>query len=220
MGKEGHMTDSTHVGDERQPALAPARLRKATEADARELALSLADAFCEDPVFGWLMPDERSRQGRLRRFFAIELRHVGLERGRAWTEHELGGASITTPPGAWRMPPWAALAQGATFGRRLARAGRLLTAVERRHPREAHYYFAAIGVRRGLQGRGLGSTLMGPTLERCDREGLPAYLEASSERSAALYARLGFRLIEELRVGSSPPLRLMLRPPTPTGGTP
>jgi len=48
-------------------------------------------------------------------------------------------------------------------------------------------------------------------VERCDREGLPAYLEASSERSAALYERLGFEVIDELRVGGSPPLRMMLR---------
>jgi hypothetical protein len=58
---------------------------------------------------------------------------------------------------------------------------------------------------------------MRPTLERCDREGLPAYVEASSERNAALYERLGFKLIRELRVGGSPPLRLMLRPSTPSG---
>jgi GNAT superfamily N-acetyltransferase len=68
-----------------------------------------------------------------------------------------------------------------------------------------------------MQGRGLGSALLGPTLERCDREGLPAYFEASSERSAALYARLGFELTRELRVGGSPPLQLMRRPPYPRG---
>jgi len=65
-----------------------------------------------------------------------------------------------------------------------------------------------------MQGLGLGSALMAPTLERCDRQGLSVYLEASSERSAALYERLGFRLLRELRVGGSPPLWLMLRPPS------
>jgi hypothetical protein len=52
-----------------------------------------------------------------------------------------------------------------------------------------------------------GSALMRPTLERCDHEGIPAYLEASSERNAALYERLGFQLTTELRVADSPPLR-------------
>ncbi len=54
---------------------------------------------------------------------------------------------------------------------------------------------------------------MAPTLELCDSAGLPAYLEASSERSAALYERLGFQLVGELQYGGSQPLRLMLRPP-------
>lgn len=210
------MPDSTQPASQAHtPPAEPLRLRKAAEADIHELAGALADAFYEDPIFGWLMPEQNRRLARLRRFFAIELRHVALERGRAWTTDGLVGAAITTPPGAWRMPPWAALAQGATFGVRVARAGRLLAAVERRHLREPHYYFAAIGVRRGLQGKGLGSALMRPTLERCDREGLPAYLEASSARSAALYERHGFRVIRELTVGASPPLQLMVRPPEP-----
>ncbi len=35
---------------------------------------------------------------------------------------------------------------------------------------------------------------MNAVLDRCDREGLPAYLEASSDRSRKLYERLGFEL--------------------------
>lgn len=39
------------------------------------------------------------------------------------------------------------------------------------------------------------------------------HLETSSERSAALYERLGFRLERKLHVGGSPTFRLMARPP-------
>ena len=38
---------------------------------------------------------------------------------------------------------------------------------------------------------------MRPVLERCDREGVPAYLEASSERSMRLYERLGWEFTGE-----------------------
>ncbi|CAM5276248.1 GNAT family N-acetyltransferase [Streptomyces hirsutus] len=41
------------------------------------------------------------------------------------------------------------------------------------------------------RGKG-GTALIGSVLDRCDREGLPAYLEASSVRSRLLYERLGF----------------------------
>jgi L-amino acid N-acyltransferase YncA len=64
--------------------------------------------------------------------------------------------------------------------------------MERRHISEPHIYVRTVGVRTELQGQGLGSKLMQPTLERADAAGLPAYIEASSERSAALYERLGF----------------------------
>ena len=44
--------------------------------------------------------------------------------------------------------------------------------------------------------------------------GLPAYLEASSSRSAALYRRLGFETVEVVTPFGSPPIELMRRPPT------
>lgn len=190
------------------------RLRTATQSDVGHLASTLAQAFYDDPVFGWLIPDDASRLRRLRRFFAIELRHFALPRGCVWTSEDLSGASLSTPPGRWRVPPLAGLLQGPAFGRHMMRAGRLLAAVERRHLREPHHYFAVIGVTPEMQGKGLGSALMGPTLDCCDKEGLPAYLEASSERSAALYERLGFQITSELRVANSPPVRLMVRPPS------
>ncbi|MGH2903347.1 MAG: GNAT family N-acetyltransferase, partial [Solirubrobacteraceae bacterium] len=132
------------------------------------------------------------------------------------------GAALSLPPGSWRSPLRVTLLEGGAFGLHLARAARLGAAIEWRHAHGVggmHYYVRDVGVLPSMQGRGLGSALMGPTLERCDRERLPAYLEASSERSAALYERLGFRVTSVLRVGSCPPLRLMLRDPQATSAT-
>jgi GNAT superfamily N-acetyltransferase len=193
-------------------------LRQGTTQDIQRLRTVLAEAFFEDPVFGWLMPEDSKRLARLRRYFGIELRHYTLPRGRVWTTSDLAGAALTLPPGAWRAPLHATLIEGRAFGIHLSRAARIGAAMEWRHtrePRKPHYYVRDIGVHPDMQGRGLGSALLRPTLERCDRESLPAYLEASSERNAALYERHGFRLIKELRVGGSPPLRLMLRPASP-----
>jgi GNAT superfamily N-acetyltransferase len=183
----------------------------------------LAEAFYDDPIIGWLMPDSGKRQARLRRFFGIELRHMVLPRGEAWTTSDLSGAALILPPDTWRVPPHATLLEGGVFGVHLLKAARLGAKMEWRHARdvhEPHYYVRDVGVLPSMQGRGLGGALMRPTIERCDQERLPAYLEASSARSAALYERLGFQLIEELRVADSPPLRLMLRPPQSKGGTP
>jgi GNAT superfamily N-acetyltransferase len=188
-------------------------LRRASTQDIRALKAVLAEAFFEDPILGWLMPQDSKRLARLRRYFAIELRHLALPRGRVWTTSDLAGAALSLPPGAWRSPLRVTLLEGSAFGVHLSRAARLGAAIEWRHLRGAHYYVRDVGVLPSMQGHGLGSALLRPTLERCDREGLPAYLEASSERSAALYERLGFQITRELRVGGSPPLRLMVRPP-------
>ena len=192
-------------------------LRRATVDDVAGLKRMYAEAFNDDPIVEWMIPDERRRRRRLRRFFAIELRHVALARGAVWTSVDFSGAAMSTAPGAWRLPLRAFLLEGTTFGRWQHRAGLLAVAMHRRHPRQPSYHFRDIGVLPEKQGRGLGSALMRPTLDRCDREGLPAYLEATTERSAALYERLGFQLTDELRVGGSPPLRLMIRQPSPGG---
>jgi hypothetical protein len=55
---------------------------------------------------------------------------------------------------------------------------------------------------------------MRPALERCDDENLASYLEASSERSAALYEQLGFVHLGVLELpDGAPPLSPMQRPP-------
>jgi predicted N-acetyltransferase YhbS len=86
--------------------------------------------------------------------------------------------------------------------------------MEARHLVESHFYLRIVGVRTALQGQGVGSALMQPTLERADSAGLPAYIEASSERSAALYERLGFVHIDVLELpDGGPPVWRMRRPP-------
>jgi len=186
--------------------------------ESGSLQTALGAAFLDDPVFGWLIGAGSRRQARLERFFALQIAHV-LADGCVWTSDGLQGAALCLPPGHWRLPPRSTIANGrrytGIFRGRLPRAVGLLTALERRHLRGPHYYFPYIGVTPDAQGRGLGSRLMRPALDRCDREGLPAYLEASSERNAALYERLGFRCVEVLRFVGSPPLKLMVRPPQP-----
>lgn len=198
-------------------ALSPA-VRVAQPRESGSLKVALGAAFFDDPIFGWLIGRSSNRQARLERYFAIQLAH-SLADGCVWTTDGLQGAALCMPPGQWRLPPRLMIANGgrftSVFRGRLPRATGLLAAIERRHLRGAHYYFANIGVAPEAQGQGLGSKLMRPTLDRCDEEGLPAYLEASSERNAALYERLGFQCTEVLRFAGSPPLRLMMRPPQP-----
>jgi predicted N-acetyltransferase YhbS len=102
------------------------------------------------------------------------------------------------------------------FGRRLALALRARLRMEGRHPRKPpHWYLAFMGVDPQWQGRGIGSRLMRPALETLDAEGMPAYLEASTPRSRALYERHGFAVTGEFNLPSAgPTLWQMWREPS------
>lgn len=79
-------------------------------------------------------------------------------------------------------------------GRLLPRILRALAAAESDHPVEPRYYLPVAGAEPQWQGRGLGTALMRPVLERCDDEQLPAYLEATSPRNRALHERRRFQV--------------------------
>ncbi|HEY0278835.1 MAG TPA: GNAT family N-acetyltransferase [Solirubrobacterales bacterium] len=182
----------------------------ASRADVVPLARALAAAFEDDPIFGWLLRDERRRPDKLLRFFILELESVVLPSGTAWMTPEASGACLELPPGEWRMPlrtqALHAPQFAAVFGRSLPRALITITQMERKHLREPHFYVPYVGVAPAGQGAGLGTKLLRKTLERADAAGLPTYLEATSERNAALYERLGFEHLGPFTVLGSPPL--------------
>src|SRR5262249_6054942 len=183
------------------------------------MSAALGAAFEEDPVFEWLIRDGSRRRERLVRFFRLELEHVVLPAGAAWATDGVPGASLELPPGAWKMPIGVQVAHGPEFmrifGARVPRSMALITKMEHRHLREPHYYIPYVGVAPQAQGKGLGSALLHATFDRCDRDGLPAYLEATSRRNVAVYERLGFEHLGEFNLGSSPPLWPMRRRPGP-----
>jgi ribosomal protein S18 acetylase RimI-like enzyme len=79
------------------------------------------------------------------------------------------------------------------------------------HPVEPHWYLPMIGVDPAHQGRGLGAALLTHTLRLCDRDHRPAYLESTNPRNVALYERHGFRVMDRVQVGGSPPFTPMVR---------
>ncbi|MFJ5996300.1 GNAT family N-acetyltransferase [Streptomyces sp. NPDC092370] len=172
-------------------------IRTAGEGD-RELIIQLLDeAFQDDPVSGWVFPEAEDRRAK----------HPGLMA--AFTDIVLAAGRIDVTEDGSACALWLPVPAGEDHGsdaedagpsqvreavdpenERIEAIGRLTAAV---HPTgRAHEYLWMIGVAPGRQGEGLGTALIQEVLDRCDREGLPAYLEASSARSRKLYERLGF----------------------------
>jgi GNAT superfamily N-acetyltransferase len=193
-------------------------VRKATAADLPRLAEALAEAFDEDPPMRWFLPDKRKRLDQVKRQFMLFLRRVHLPNGESYmTDGPVGGA-LWIPPDRYPVPAVTQLrlipGLLAIYGRSFARALRGVRVMESNHPRTRHFYLDTLGVERAGQGRGIGSALMRPVLERCDAEGIPAYLNAGSARSRDLYLRHGFEVTEVFELpDGGPPLWRMWREP-------
>lgn len=188
-------------------------------ADLDGLALALAKAFADDPIFEFLVPDvaPADRVPKLARFFRVDVQQRARHDG-VWTAAGFEGGALWAPPGRWRTGVREGLAQGwplirATRGRTLRRLLGMFE-VEKAHPRPPHWYLAVLGTDPAHQGRGVGTAVLAPMLERCDREGVPAYLESSKLGNVPYYERFGFKVMGEVTIPrGGPTLPLMWRDP-------
>lgn len=192
------------------------RPRRATGGDLPMLVETLVAAFVDDPVMTWCIPDPRRRPRILGAFFEIAV-EVNQPFGELYiTDPVPVAGAIWVPPG--RQPSGEHAEQVASWFVEAAdenaeRAHVLLDRMNERHPQEPHDYLFVLGARPEWQSRGLGSALLREVLERCDREGRPAYLEASSEDNRRLYRRHGFEVTGEIELPDGPTMWPMLREP-------
>jgi GNAT superfamily N-acetyltransferase len=195
-------------------------VRRATSADVPALAAMLARAFFDDPVANWAWRPDRLRLGALERFQAVRLRQL-LAGEEVWTSDELTCAALWAPPGRWHssLRETAELVPSFLHPRLFMRMPMVALGwekLERAHPhRPPHVYLALLGTEPEAQGRGLGSALLAPVLELCDRDGVGAYLESSKERNIDFYARHGFRVTGEIQLVRGPTMWKMWRDPRP-----
>lgn len=190
-----------------------AMVRIAGVADAERVVATLTQAFCADPLVRWVYPDPRQYSAswpEMMRLYAPG----ALAHGSVYVADDFAGVALWLPPGV--HPDDEAL--GELMERSVAEQEQgdvfqVLGEMAAAHPSEPHWYLPFIGVAPLRQGQETGSALLRHSLARCDREGLPAYLDATSPGSRRLYERHGFEVITTVQAGSSPPVWPMLRLP-------
>ncbi|KGM11465.1 GNAT family N-acetyltransferase [Cellulomonas bogoriensis] len=174
-----------------------------------EAAAVLARAFEKDALMTATIggrPDERLT--RLTHLFRATVRD-GLRRGvvdlaRSDTGADVWGVAVWGAPTRRRLglphPVDLASYLRAVHPSNVTRALAVERSLAAARPGEPHWFLAAIGVHEDGRGRGVGSALLESRLARIDqvRQPAPAYLEASTERAAALYARFGFVASEKV----------------------
>ncbi len=152
--------------------------------------------------------------------FGEAIRRMFMPHNECYLTADATGAAIwMPPPGQVTMTAWDKLAllfamvraTGILGSRRLLA---LVARMEKKHPKTPHFYLNAIGALPEMHGRGIGSALLRVVLERCDREGVPAYLENSNVRNLPFYEGHGFETTEQITLPhGGPSMWLMWREP-------
>jgi GNAT superfamily N-acetyltransferase len=192
--------------------------RRAEPPELPVLASMLARAFQADPVAAWACRPDALRPRVLERLFGMRLRDI-QPNGEIWTDDDLRSVAVWAAPGKWHTTTRQDLAYARTLlhPRLAIRTPMVVTGMlgaQKVHPAEPpHWYLAILGTDPSAQGHGLGSSMLAPLLEECDRDGVGAYLESSKEQNLDFYARHGFRVTSERRLPRGPRLWPMWRDP-------
>jgi ribosomal protein S18 acetylase RimI-like enzyme len=182
-------------------------------------ALTLAEAFANDPLLEILAPDP-ARRARLGPPMMSVLLAYGNRFGRVWANEDASAVSIWIHPeggpmtmprmlraGMWRAPFILGLAG-------MGRMSKAMSATESFHKQVEgpHWYLMSVGTRRASQGQGLGSTLVEMGTSRADAAGVPCYLETGTDANIAFYRKRGFEVAGQVDCYGYT-LTGMIRPP-------
>jgi ribosomal protein S18 acetylase RimI-like enzyme len=192
-------------------------IRQVTVGDIPGAAATLAEAFVDDPIKCYLVGRDHVPASTSVPFFKAFLR-MQVPHGLTWMTRGFESVSVWAPPDHWKVPTLAIARNMPTFlwlyRTRILQNLLVLNDMERRHPKEPHYYLEFVGTTPAAQGQGMGSKVIAPMCQRADVEGVGMYLESSKESNLAFYGRFGFEVRDTIRHrNGGPTMWLMWRDP-------
>jgi GNAT superfamily N-acetyltransferase len=184
------------------PAGESLEIRRATPDRLPALAAMFGRAFVDEPMMLWPMGYHDDRVDRFTRAFATVLEPV-LGLGLVSEAGDGQGAALwfgpeQAEPWEWDEHPWndpRILALTDDGGRRYDEFWHW---VESRTPHGPLWLLDSIGVEPAMQGRGIGTALISAGLARAREDGVGAFLSTGTEGNVSVYARSGFRVVEDL----------------------
>jgi GNAT superfamily N-acetyltransferase len=181
--------------------------------DRQRAVATLTLAFSSDPVMRWGWPDPE-------RYLSSWPPIADAFGGRAFDHCTAYGLEDCVAVALWHPPGVGPdeetvmrLMRESMDDRTFEDFSGVFEQMDQLHPTDATWYLPLTGVEPVAQGRGLGGALLRHALTICDRDRLPAYLEATSPRNRDLYARHGYDVVGIIQAGTSPPMWAMLREP-------
>jgi GNAT superfamily N-acetyltransferase len=179
---------------------------------------TLTLAFTDDPLMSWLFDDDARRPDQLRVWWQWIITNRQAHVDVLATEDDRSAALWHGPDPVedGRTSAFPEMLAGLIGAEAMGRKLPAMSVIPAAHPTERHWYLAAVGTRPEFQGTGSGPRVLRPVLERCDAEGVPAYIESSNARNIPFYERHGFVAVGRIEVPEGGPvLTPMWREPQP-----
>jgi ribosomal protein S18 acetylase RimI-like enzyme len=181
-------------------------LVRLTNSDLSRGVELLVDAFWDDPLNLYFIPESESRRKLFSEYLRFRLRFA-IKYGEVYsTSPDFEGIAAWFPPGKSDMTNSRIIRAGGLrlfrqLGRdtvsRMSSIGSHTAKMRKQHLPEPHWHLFPIAVDPKHQGKGYASTLMRPMLDRIRNEGLPCFLETLNEELVSLYEHFGFEVIFE-----------------------
>jgi GNAT superfamily N-acetyltransferase len=214
---------------ERHPPMTSFEITRMRAQEQDAAVVTLARAFHDDPMFNFLVPNALAQARATLTFMASRVADAAPFE-EIWVARRAAkfvGVAAWLPPAAY---PRSArreivnlvrdLPSVPRLGRRTPAGLRIEAALAHAHRQltEPHWYLSLLGSDPAFQGRGVGTALLAPVIDRGDADGVPAYLETQKADNVPWYQRIGFQVVDRLEPRGCPPMWTMRREPGAPGG--
>jgi GNAT superfamily N-acetyltransferase len=159
----------------------------------------LVEAFYDDPLWSWALPDPERRRDQHRVLWRATVEGA-VRYPWVWLADGASATSVWIPPGGTEFSEEQDTGLEPMLREELgsdaARVLETLDALEHAHPHDVpHFYLSLLGTDPRQRGHGHGLRLLAHNLARIDEVGAPAYLESSNPANVPLYERHGFEVL-------------------------
>jgi ribosomal protein S18 acetylase RimI-like enzyme len=193
-----------------------AGVRRATEADRATVIELVFEGFKDDPSTRWSLPEDRYEE-RLRNEIEFDVDEA-LAAGEVWLTRGLESVAWWSPAATRDERRREVLDYfergGNPFGEKLDAVRAAELAIVDELPAEGKFrYLEALATRTDARRRGHARAVVQPGLERAEREGVAAVLDADDRGVIAFYEKVGFARMAEVRLPDTPTAWVMVRRP-------
>ena len=175
------------------------------DVDIKRAAITLSQAFQNNPLIEYFIPDKSQRKDALLRITKYMVRS-GLLCGRLYASSDnLEGIAVCLPSDRSDLNLWQILrVKGVLVSimkhvkvfRTLLSYESFASNLQDRLAPSKHWYLNIIGIDPQLQGKGHGGILLRSMFYQMDKEQIPCYLETHEEATVSMYRHYGFEVLE------------------------